>query len=737
MSPAARKFLITFVTTLAALSVFAVVLFNRPKTLGPVEPSPAATDGAAVNPTSNAGATPNETPKEIQAPAAGGAPTAAEAKPQTPAGQGLVARAPNGPVPEGTFPASIGSLDPSKYPYRIEFSRGSAGVQSITFADFWKSAVDRNAARRHRADASNPLPGDDARYVLATEKPLFEGMKTFEVPVLAAHSLQVDDTLVVLFGNVWSEVGPGQFVSEIVDGQGTPRFRVDRSYEIVKDSYDLTLRQTVTNLGDRPAMVRWIQYGPADLAADPGGNIEVRRFHFGYLLSPERDKAQEFVITTGQMFEHAAVLKKIAANDVTLWRNHDAAEGKFGMSWYGTTSRYFSMTVHPSGEGELPPGSRGIGSTVETVKVRSNNAPVAAEVQIFSELHSGVRSLAPGEKTSFDIGVYAGPLDSRILGVVQPYRSLAMQQLIVYMLSSCCSFCTFAWLADFLAWFLGALHDYVVFDWGLAIIVLVIVVRTLLHPLMKSSQIKMQRFGKAMAELKPELDALQKRFKDEPQKIQAEQLRLYREKGVNPAGCVGGILPTFLQTPIWIALYAVLYFAFELRQQPAFFGIFEKINGWQFLGDLSRPDSFFLFPSPIDLGLFHLNGINLLPLLMGIVFFIQQKYMSPPTPNMTPEQEQQQKIMKVMMVVMFPVMLYAAPSGLTLYILTSTCIGIIESRMVKRHIEQHGLANAPKAKLGKDGKPKQDRLGKLYQQMLEKSRDKQQQANRRTFKDRE
>ncbi|NBQ16530.1 MAG: hypothetical protein EBU31_18425, partial [Proteobacteria bacterium] len=97
------------------------------------------------------------------------------------------------------------------------------------------------------------------------------------------------------------------------------------------------------------------------------------------------------------------------------------------------------------------------------------------------------------------------------------------------------------------------------------------------------------------------------------------------------------------------------------------------MGGWPFLGDLSAQDRFIPLPTEINLWIVHLSAINLIPVLMGVVFFIQQKYQAPPpTANMTPEQLQQQKMMKWMMVFLFPIMLYSAPSGLTLYIATST-----------------------------------------------------------------
>jgi membrane protein insertase Oxa1/YidC/SpoIIIJ len=82
-----------------------------------------------------------------------------------------------------------------------------------------------------------------------------------------------------------------------------------------------------------------------------------------------------------------------------------------------------------------------------------------------------------------------------------------------------------------------------------------------------------------------------------------------------------------------------------------------------------------------------ISGINLLPMLLGIVFFLQQKF-TPQPPSTTPEQEMQKKMMLWMSVLMFPLFLYNGPSGLNLYIMTSTTIGIIESKRIRDHIKQ-------------------------------------------------
>jgi YidC/Oxa1 family membrane protein insertase len=285
---------------------------------------------------------------------------------------------------------------------------------------------------------------------------------------------------------------------------------------------------------------------------------------------------------------------------------------------------------------------------------------------------------------------------------------------------------------------LGFLHDYVLFDWGMAIIGLVLIVRALLHPLTKKAQINMQRFGRVMQKIKPEIEKVQKRYKDDPRKAQQEQLRLMQEHGVSPLQMLG-CLPMLLQMPIWIALWAGLYFAYELWQQPAFYGIFQMFGGWTFLADLSAPDQFIEFPThiPLFMGI-SITGFNVLPLLMGVVFYVQQKYLTPPpSATMSEDQIRQQKIIRVMMVVMFPIMLYTAPSGLTLYIMTSSLFGIIESKYIRSHIDALDLEpkKQPVQKKSKKKKPK-DPVTRAYSEALDRAKDKRRRGPSKSFKKR-
>ena len=132
----------------------------------------------------------------------------------------------------------------------------------------------------------------------------------------------------------------------------------------------------------------------------------------------------------------------------------------------------------------------------------------------------------------------------------------------------------------------------------------------------------------------------------------------------------------------------------------AFGGVLGKSLLIEWLIDLLKPHGpgYAVQLHPIALAAYFgilITGINLLPILLGVLFFLQQKYMTPPSATMTPEQESQQKIMRVMMIVLFPLMLYSAPSGLSLYILTSSSIGILESRHIRRQVERADMDSPP------------------------------------------
>jgi YidC/Oxa1 family membrane protein insertase len=162
---------------------------------------------------------------------------------------------------------------------------------------------------------------------------------------------------------------------------------------------------------------------------------------------------------------------------------------------------------------------------------------------------------------------------------------------------------------------------------------------------------------------------------------QKQMMELYKKYGVSPASQITMMLPMFVQMPIWIALWSAVYASIDLRG-AAF------LPFW--ITDLSAPDALVRF-SMITLPLlgWKIQSLNLLPILMGVAFFLQQKLMpSQASAAANPQVAQQQKIMMIIFPLMFPVMLYTAPSGVNLYIMASTFAGVFEQYVIRKHIRE-------------------------------------------------
>ncbi len=182
-------------------------------------------------------------------------------------------------------------------------------------------------------------------------------------------------------------------------------------------------------------------------------------------------------------------------------------------------------------------------------------------------------------------------------------------------------------------------------NYGIAIILLTILVRIIFWPLTHKSTISMRR----MSEVQPLIKELQAKYKDNPQRLQQEMFALYREKKVNPmAGC----LPMLVQIPVFIALFTVLRSAVELRYAS-----------FLWISDLSEPER--LFQSWFPFG-----GLNILPIMMAVTMALQSA-LTPTTGDRS-----QQRMMMVIMPVMMLVMFYNFPSALSLYWTLSQLISI-------------------------------------------------------------
>ena len=199
---------------------------------------------------------------------------------------------------------------------------------------------------------------------------------------------------------------------------------------------------------------------------------------------------------------------------------------------------------------------------------------------------------------------------------------------------------------------MNALHA-IGLPYGLAIIAITVIIKTIFWPLTRASTRSMKR----MAALQPQIKAIQAKYKEEPQKMNAKVMEFMKENKVSP---LGGCLQMLLQIPVFIGFYQMLRSAIELRGAHLLWA-----------SDLSQPDTIFYIPG--------LNfPVNPLPLIMGATQ-IWQAHMTPPSPGMDPVQQKMMKYMPLMMVVF----LYKFSAGLTLYWTVQNLLSILQMKLTK------------------------------------------------------
>ena len=275
-----------------------------------------------------------------------------------------------------------------------------------------------------------------------------------------------------------------------------------------------------------------------------------------------------------------------------------------------------------------------------------------------AEVNHDVMAIAPGTSAEVTTRLYAGAKEWDTIRAYQNDAGIA----------GFIDAIDWGWFYFFtkpIFWLLHHLHG-LIGNMGLAIMALTFVLKLIVLPLAYKSYVSMAR----MKELQPEMEALKERAGDDKQKLQREMMQLYKDKKVNPAA---GCLPILIQIPIFYALFKVISNTLELRHAPFF--------GW--LTDLSGPDSsslyniFGLMPwdAPAAGTLTHMIFIGILPIILGITMWLQQKL------NPAPADPVQQQIFAWMPWV-FMFMMSTFASGLILYWITNNTITFVQQYLI-------------------------------------------------------
>jgi YidC/Oxa1 family membrane protein insertase len=309
--------------------------------------------------------------------------------------------------------------------------------------------------------------------------------------------------------------------------------------------------------------------------------------------------------------------------------------------------------------------------------------------------------LAPGEKVTHGYAIYNGPAKVRLLKLLRDDRAVSPELVDRYhdtfqlrTLTDFRSPTAIGAFADAIYWtdvvivFTNLMHGmlwgihYVSNSWGLSIIVLTVMVRLLLFiPSRKQTQMNLKMM-EVQKKLKPELDRLHEKYKDDFQTYNREKTRLMMQHGMNPFAAMGGCLLLFAQMPIFMGLYFCLQESIFFRLEPFLWvqnlAAPDMTVWWtENVPLVSDPDNRYGGLSFLYLGPF----LNILPLIaVGLMLYQQTKMMPPPTDE---QMAMQQRMMKIMMGVM-AIMFYKVAAGLALYFIVSTLWGIIERQFIPK-----------------------------------------------------
>lgn len=322
-----------------------------------------------------------------------------------------------------------------------------------------------------------------------------------------------------------------------------------------------------------------------------------------------------------------------------------------GAAWYSAVDKFQKLTFDSFTEEPLNKTLQGgwaallqhyffaawIPSTTESAQYTSQVVQSGAVTRYLIRIMSPTLSVAPGETKTDSARLYIGPKLQSTLDQVAPGLELTIDYGI------------FTIVAQPLYWILAQLEK-LSGNWGLAIIMLVLLIKAVFFKLSEAQYRSMAR----MRKLQPRIESLRERYGDDRQKLNQAMMELYQKEKINP---LGGCLPMLVQMPVFLALYWVLMESVELRQAP--------FVGW--IQNLSAPDPYFVLPI--------LNGAAM----------IASQWLTPMT-GMDPIQAKMMKAMPVVFAVMFAFF----PAGLVLYWAVNGILTLLQQVIIMRRVEAAG-----------------------------------------------
>jgi YidC/Oxa1 family membrane protein insertase len=426
--------------------------------------------------------------------------------------------------------------------------------------------------------------------------------------------------------------------------------------------YSLTLDVEIRNTADVASEVAYRLDGPNGLPAEG--------WWYAQKISPNwRDAAGMRDVVTGFSLERGGVNHELISNqsirDDKFERRSDA-DGDGTLTYIGVDTQYFAAVLIPK---KHDPQSEWF-ATIVPMKVGPvpDENELAKMTNVSFALETQPVELAAGGTLKNTYELFVGPKQPQLL------EQYGLSRLAYYGM--------FGWVSNIL---LGVLHTFywVIPNYGLAIVLLTVLVRLCMFPLSRQQV----RSAQKMQELQPELKKLQEKYKKDTEKRTRAQQELFRKHNYNP---MGGCLVLFVQLPIFMGLYRALAVDVELRQAPLLW------DGCPWATNLAAPDMFMRWDAFMPAMVVNFLGpyLNLLPLVTVALFIVQQKMFMPPAAD--DQAKMQQQIMKYMMVFV-GFMFFRVPSGLCVYFIASSLWGIAERKLLPLGSAAKSTPTAPSA----------------------------------------
>jgi len=454
------------------------------------------------------------------------------------------------------------------------------------------------------------------------------------------------------------------------------RFRLARVTEETKrnaaaGAYHLTFAIEIRNLGQKPLKVAYRQDGPTGTPYEGWWyQHKIHPSHWG--AAGVRDvlwRSDPGRFTMIRCLQITTKAKKDEQNPVLPLFN---PADDYPMRYIGVDTQYFSAIM-------MPP----LGADLQEYHFQEAQALVVGNINPNFEKLTDVTFrliskpvMLPPYKDASDafqkeFTIFAGPKEPRLL------NQYGLRGTIVYGY--------FFFVAKPMLMLLHLFHDYLVFNYALAIILLTVLVRGCMFPLSRKQVRGMQK----MQELQPEIKQIAETYKDDMEKRTKAQQELFKKHNYNP---MSGCLLAFFQFPIFIGLYRSLSVDIWLRQAPA-------IPGSQWCANLAAPDQLWYWQPHIWPMFSNPGGwlgpyFNILPLFTIVLFLVQQKLFTPPPVD--EQQEMQQKMMSFMML-FIGVLFFKVAAGLCIYFIASSLWGIAERKLLPRPVPLNTTVVTPES----------------------------------------